>query len=59
MDYQLDLNWPDLIQRNWQKRQVVLKRGFKNYVEPTSPVEMAVPARGNQGDRETMDDGQG
>jgi 50S ribosomal protein L16 3-hydroxylase len=28
MDYQLTLNWPDFIERYWQKRPVVLKRGF-------------------------------
>ncbi|PIJ51960.1 50S ribosomal protein L16 arginine hydroxylase [Erwinia sp. OLTSP20] len=41
MDYQLDLNWPDFIQRYWQKRPVVLKRGFKNFVDPLSPDELA------------------
>ncbi len=29
MDYQLDLDWPDFLQRYWQKRPVILKRGFK------------------------------
>lgn len=41
MDYQLDLNWPDFLQRYWQKRPVVLKRGFKNFVDPISPDELA------------------
>jgi 50S ribosomal protein L16 3-hydroxylase len=28
MDYQLTLNWPDFIERYWQKRPVVLKAGL-------------------------------
>ncbi|MGU0160065.1 hypothetical protein ACVXHB_03865 [Escherichia coli] len=28
MEYQLTLNWPDFLERHWQKRPVVLKRGF-------------------------------
>lgn len=41
MDYRLELNWPDFIQRYWQKRPVVLKRGFQNFVDPLSPDELA------------------
>jgi len=41
MDYQLDLDWTDFLQRYWQKRPVVLKRGFKNFVDPLSPDELA------------------
>ncbi|PIJ57097.1 50S ribosomal protein L16 arginine hydroxylase [Erwinia sp. OLMDLW33] len=50
MDYQLDLNWPDFIQRYWQKRPVVLKRGFKNFVDPISPDELAGLAMENEVD---------
>ncbi|PXV33421.1 cupin domain-containing protein, partial [Salmonella enterica subsp. enterica serovar Newport] len=25
MEYQLTLNWPDFLERHWQKRPVVLK----------------------------------
>ena len=50
MDYQLDLNWPDFIQRYWQKRPVVLKRGFKNFVDPISPDELAGLAQENEVD---------
>ncbi|MGD9424474.1 JmjC domain-containing protein [Pantoea sp. NSTU24] len=50
MDYQLDLNWPDFIQRYWQKRPVVLKRGFKNFVDPLSPDELAGLAMENEVD---------
>ena len=41
MDYQLTLNWPDFIERYWQKRPVVLKRGFANFIDPLSPDELA------------------
>lgn len=41
MDYQLDLDWPDFLQRYWQKRPVILKRGFKNFIDPLSPDELA------------------
>ena len=41
MDYQLTLKWPDFIERYWQKRPVVLKRGFANFVDPLSPDELA------------------
>lgn len=41
MDYRLELNWPDFIQRYWQKRPVVLKRGFQNFVDPITPDELA------------------
>lgn len=50
MDYQLDINWPDFIQRYWQKRPVVLKRGFKNFVDPLSPDELAGLAMENEVD---------
>ena len=41
MEYQLTLNWPDFLERHWQKRQVVLKRGFNNFIDPISPDELA------------------
>ncbi len=41
MDYQLDINWPDFLARYWQKRPVVLKRGFKHFIDPISPDELA------------------
>ncbi len=50
MDYQLDLDWPDFIQRYWQKRPVLLKRGFKNFVDPISPDELAGLAMENEVD---------
>lgn len=54
MDYQLDINWPDFIQRYWQKRPVVLKRGFKNFVDPLSPDELAGLAMENEVDSRTV-----
>lgn len=41
MEYQLTLNWPDFLERHWQKRPVVLKRGFNNFIDPLSPDELA------------------
>ncbi len=41
MEYQLTLNWPDFLERHWQKRPVVLKRGFTNFIDPLSPDELA------------------
>lgn len=41
MDYQLDINWPDFIERYWQKRPVILKQAFKNFIDPISPDELA------------------
>jgi Uncharacterized conserved protein len=50
MDYHLTLNWPDFIERYWQKRPVVLKRGFANFVDPISPDELAGLAMENEVD---------
>jgi ribosomal protein L16 Arg81 hydroxylase len=36
MDYNINLNWPDFIERYWQKRPVVLKRGFAQFIDPIS-----------------------
>gem|GEM_PF-4256085 len=37
MDYQLDLDWNDFLQRYWQKRPVILKRGFKKLYRSDLP----------------------
>ncbi|MDN0117640.1 cupin domain-containing protein [Yersinia frederiksenii] len=50
MDYQLDFDWPDFLQRYWQKRPVILKRGFKNFIDPLSPDELAGLAMENEVD---------
>ncbi|KAA9001713.1 cupin domain-containing protein [Affinibrenneria salicis] len=41
MDYQLNLDWPDFMQRHWQKRPVIIKRGFQQFVDPLAPDELA------------------
>ncbi|EOS93798.1 cupin domain-containing protein [Erwinia tracheiphila] len=50
MAYHLEFNWPDFMQRYWQKRPVLLKRGFKNFVDPISPDELAGLAMENEVD---------
>ncbi len=50
MDYQLTLNWPEFIERYWQKRPVVLKRGISNFIDPISPDELAGLAMENEVD---------
>ncbi|CCJ92227.1 FIG002776: hypothetical protein [Cronobacter turicensis 564] len=50
MDYHVEINWPDFIERYWQKRPVVLKRGIKNFVDPLSPDELAGLAMENEVD---------
>lgn len=41
MDYQLELDWNDFLQRYWQKRPVIIKRAFCDFVDPLSPDELA------------------
>lgn len=41
MDYQLDLDWNEFLQKYWQKRPVVLRKAFKNFVDPISADELA------------------
>jgi 50S ribosomal protein L16 3-hydroxylase len=41
MDYNVNLNWPEFIERYWQKRPVLLKRGFTQFIDPISPDELA------------------
>ncbi|WP_075181021.1 cupin domain-containing protein [Pantoea sp. 1.19] len=50
MDYQLDLNWPEFIEKYWQKRPVLLKRGFTHFIDPLSPDELAGLAMENEVD---------
>jgi 50S ribosomal protein L16 3-hydroxylase len=60
MEYHADINWPDFIQRYWQKRPVVLKRALKNFIDPISPDELAGLAMENEVDSRLVshDDGQ-
>ncbi|XTZ39150.1 JmjC domain-containing protein [Salmonella enterica] len=41
MAYQLNLNWPEFLEKYWQKRPVVIKRAFANFVDPITPDELA------------------
>ncbi|WP_420299753.1 JmjC domain-containing protein [Edwardsiella tarda] len=41
MDYQLDLDWQEFLQTYWQKRPLVIRHGFKNFIDPLSPDELA------------------
>ena len=50
MNYQLDLNWQEFIQNYWQKRPVIIKGGFKNFIDPISPDELAGLAMENEVD---------
>ncbi|SLM63375.1 ribosomal protein uL16 3-hydroxylase [Dickeya aquatica] len=50
MDYQLNLDWPDFMARHWQKRPVVIKGGFRAFIDPISPDELAGLAMENEVD---------
>lgn len=50
MDYHLDLDWNDFLQNYWQKRPVIIKQGFKNFIDPLSPDELAGLALENEVD---------
>ena len=41
MAYQLNLNWPEFLEKYWQKKPVVLKNAFANFVDPITPDELA------------------
>ncbi|PVZ85967.1 50S ribosomal protein L16 arginine hydroxylase [Serratia sp. S1B] len=41
MAYQLNLNWPEFLEQYWQKKPVVLKNAFPNFVDPITPDELA------------------
>lgn len=41
MAYQLDLNWPEFLEKYWQKKPVVLKNALRNFVDPITPDELA------------------
>lgn len=38
---QLNLNWPEFLEKYWQKKPVVLKNAFPNFVDPITPDELA------------------
>lgn len=41
MDYQLNLNWPEFLEKYWQKQPVVLKNAFPNFIDTITPDELA------------------
>ena len=41
MAYQLNINWPEFLEKYWQKKPVVLKNAFPNFVDPITPDELA------------------
>ncbi len=41
MAYQLNLNWPEFLEKYWQKKPVVLKQAFANFIDPITPDELA------------------
>ena len=41
MAYQLSLNWPEFLEKYWQKQPVVLKNAFPGFVDPITPDELA------------------
>lgn len=50
MDYQLSINWPEFLATYWQKKPVVIKQGFKDFVDPITPDELAGLAMENETD---------
>lgn len=50
MTYHLTFDWADFLARYWQKRPVVLKQAFNNFVDPLSPDELAGLAMENEVD---------
>jgi len=41
MAYELNLNWPEFLEKYWQKKPVVLKNAFPDFVDPITPDELA------------------
>lgn len=41
MAYKLNLNWPEFLEKYWQKKPVVLKNAFPDFVDPITPDELA------------------
>ncbi|WP_435929638.1 JmjC domain-containing protein [Dryocola sp. BD613] len=41
MAYQLTLDWQQFLEKYWQKRPVVLKKAFPDFVDPITPDELA------------------
>ncbi|WP_285315719.1 cupin domain-containing protein [Providencia rettgeri] len=41
MDYKLNLDWQSFLDSHWQKRPLLIKKGFANFIDPISPGELA------------------
>lgn len=41
MANQLNINWPEFLEKYWQKQPVVLKKAFPDFVDPITPDELA------------------
>ncbi|MBN0595276.1 cupin domain-containing protein, partial [Pseudomonas aeruginosa] len=41
MAYQLNINWPEFLEKYWQKQPVVLKNAIPDFVDPITPDELA------------------
>ena len=50
MDYQLSINWPEFLATYWQKKPVVIKQGFNDFIDPITPDELAGLAMENETD---------
>ncbi len=50
MDYKLNLDWQSFLDSHWQKRPLLIKNGFPNFVDPISPDELAGLAMENEVD---------
>lgn len=37
----LNLNWPEFLEKYWQKKPVVLKNAFPDFADPITPDELA------------------
>ncbi len=59
MEYQLDLDWDDFLKNYWQKRPVLLKKAFKNFIDPISPDELAGLAMESEIDSRLVSQSQG
>src|SRR5476651_906560 len=41
MAYELNLDWQEFLEKYWQKRPVVLKKAFIDFIDPITPDELA------------------
>lgn len=41
MTYKIDIDWNDFLATYWQKKPVIIRQGFKQFVDPISPDELA------------------